>query len=87
MRRTVRLRWKVRELAEQRKLKVSQLAELAQINKNTATSIWHGRARRIEARTLEQVCLALDCDLGDILELVEVFEPESDGDADGAGSA
>lgn len=81
MRRTVRLRWKVRELAEQRKLKVSQLAELAKINKNTATSIWHGRARRIEARTLEQVCLALECDLGDILELVEVFEPEDDAES------
>jgi DNA-binding Xre family transcriptional regulator len=54
---------------------------LAQINKNTATSIWHGRARRIEARTLEQVCLALDCDLGDILELVEVFEPEDDAES------
>jgi putative transcriptional regulator len=84
MRRTVRLRWKVRELAEQRKLKVSQLAELAQINKNTATSIWHGRARRIDAKTLEQVCLALDCDLGGILELVEVFEPEDTESTDAA---
>jgi putative transcriptional regulator len=81
MRRTLQLRWKVRELAEQRKLKVSQLAELAKINKNTATSIWHGRARRIEARTLEHICLALECDLGDILELVEVFEPEDDAES------
>ncbi len=80
MERKLRLKWKVREMAEQRNVKVSQLAHLAKINKNTATSIWHGRARRIEAQTLEHVCLALDCGIADILEVEEVFVPEGGED-------
>ncbi len=63
------VKWKVREVAEQRGVKnASQLAERADINKNTANALWNGTSLRVDRDTLAKLCRALDCTTGDLLE-------------------
>jgi DNA-binding Xre family transcriptional regulator len=66
------IRWRVREIAEQRGIaSAAQLAERAQVAQNTATSLWYGRPLRVDLPTLERVCRALACTIGDVLVLEE----------------
>jgi len=63
------VRWKVREVAEKRGVSsASQLAERADINKNTANALWNGASLRVDRETLAKLCAALDCTTGDLLE-------------------
>lgn len=66
------IRWKVRPMAESRGITTaSQLAEVADVNKNTAGPLWNGTALRIDRETLRKLCKALQCDPGDLLEYAE----------------
>jgi len=67
----IKIKWRVREVALQKGLTSMQLAELAGINKNTATALWHGRPTRVDIPTLERLCKALECRIEDILEQTE----------------
>jgi DNA-binding Xre family transcriptional regulator len=63
------VKWKVREVAERHGVKsASQLAEHADINKNTANALWNGTSLRVDRETLAKLCRALNCTTGDILE-------------------
>lgn len=63
------VKWKVREVAERRGVaNASQLAERADINKNTANALWNGASLRVDRETLAKLCAALDCTTGDLLE-------------------
>jgi len=64
------VRWKVKERATTRGITSAlELARRANINKNTATDIFGGRATRIDFLTLAKLCLALECKPGDLLGL------------------
>lgn len=66
------VKWRVREVAEQAGVKnASQLADRADINKNTANALWNGSSLRVDRDTLAKLCRALDCSIGDLLE----FDP------------
>lgn len=63
------VKWKVREAAEKRGVaNASQLAERADINKNTANALWNGSSLRVDRETLAKLCKALECTTGDLLE-------------------
>lgn len=80
------IKWKVRQLAEQRGMNVSQLAEATKLAYSSTLDYWHGNAKRIDLRTMERLCKALDvqpCALFDYQpELVEESEdgPDSEGE-------
>lgn len=61
----------ISEIMGRKRLKISQLAELANINKNTALSLYHARNTRIDFEVLDKLCVALDCEVGDIFEHVK----------------
>ena len=54
-----------------KRLKITQLAELDGINKNTALSLYHARDTRIDLEVVNKLCAALNCQVGDIFEYVE----------------
>lgn len=63
------VKWKVREVAERHGVaNASQLAERADINKNTANALWNGASLRVDRDTLAKLCSALECAIGDLLE-------------------
>jgi putative transcriptional regulator len=54
----------------ERRIKITQLAEMAGVANNTVLALYHERAKGITFEVLEKICLALDCEPGDILSLV-----------------
>lgn len=57
-------------LLGERKLKVSDVAQATGINRGTLTRLYHETAWRVELDVLETLCLYLNCELHDLLELV-----------------
>jgi putative transcriptional regulator len=53
-----------------RQLKVAELARIAGVNRSAVTALANNRASRIELATLERLCIVLDCQLADLLEIV-----------------
>ncbi|MBK8972355.1 MAG: helix-turn-helix transcriptional regulator [Hahellaceae bacterium] len=58
-------------LLGERKLKISDVARDTGINRGTISRLYQETAVRVEFDVLEQLCRYLDCDLVDLLELVE----------------
>lgn len=56
-----------------RKMRSKELAERIGITEQNISLLKSGKVRGIRFDTLEKICLALDCQPGDIL----VFEPET----------
>jgi len=57
-------------LMRRRRLKVAELARIAGVNRSTVTALANNRATRVELATLERICIVLDCQLADLLEIV-----------------
>ncbi len=53
------------------KMKVPQLVELSGLNKNTLYALEKGDVKRIDIETLDKLCKALNCTVGDLLEYME----------------
>ncbi|ACV64367.1 transcriptional regulator, XRE family [Desulfofarcimen acetoxidans DSM 771] len=64
----------------ERRIKMSELAKDAGIAKNTALALYHERAKGITFDVLEKICLALNCQPGDL------FECMAEGDDGSSGS-
>ena len=54
-----------------RKMSVTQLAEQVGITLANISILKNGKAKAVKFSTLEQICKALDCQPGDLLEYVE----------------
>lgn len=52
-------------------MKIPQLQELTGLNKNTLYNLYKNDVKRFDADTLEKVCKALGCEIGDLLEIIE----------------
>ena len=61
-------------LLGERKLKISDVARDTGINRETLTRLYQETAVRIELDVLEKLCLYLDCELHELLELVREEE-------------
>lgn len=68
-----------------RKMRLGELAERTGISMPNLSILKTGRARAIRFSTLEAICIALDCQPGDILAFVPSpplsHEPADDSDA------
>lgn len=52
----------------EKKIKVPQLVEKSGLNKNTLYALQKNEVTRIDLNTLDALCIALDCDITDLLE-------------------
>lgn len=56
-------------LMGEKKLKISDVARDTEINRGTITRLYQETAIRVEFDVLEKLCLYLDCDISELLEL------------------
>lgn len=59
------------ELLGARKLKVADVVRDTGINRSTLTRLYHETTSRIDFETLETLCRYLECDVGQLLEIVD----------------
>ena len=57
-------------LLGERKLKISDVARDTKINRGTLTRLYHETAERVDLDALDQLCVYLQCPLGDLLEFI-----------------
>ena len=55
------------EILGRKRIKMSELAKKAGINKNTVLKLYHNRSTRIEFEVLNKICNVLECTPNDIL--------------------
>jgi len=55
----------------EKKLKVADVARDTGINRGTITRLYQETAVRVEFEVLETLCLYLDCEIGELLEIVK----------------
>ena len=53
----------------QHKMKISQLSVLTGISRSTLTNLYYNRCKGISFETLNRLCSALECNVGDIIEI------------------
>ena len=63
---------KLDEMLHERRMTLTELAERIDITLANLSILKTGKARAVRFSTLEAICLALDCQPGDLLE----FEPD-----------
>jgi len=58
-------------LLGERKMKVSELAEKTGLHRNGLSRLYNEETDGIKFQTLELICKALDCQITDLIEIVE----------------
>ena len=58
---------KLSEILGRKRIKMSELAQKAGLNKNTVLNLYHDRSTRIEFEVLNKLCNILECTPSDIL--------------------
>lgn len=64
------IRLKIRDIAESRKINMSKLSRMADVNYNTIRGIWDNPNRDIAVTTLEKIGKALGVNVSDLYEIV-----------------
>ena len=64
------IRLKIREIAESRKINMSKLSRMADVNYNTIRGIWDNPNRDVAVTTLEKIAKALGVNVSDLYEIV-----------------
>lgn len=59
------------KLMGEKKLKIVDVARETGVNRGTITRLYHERASRIELCAVEALCRYLECDVGDLFELID----------------
>lgn len=54
----------------ERRLNIAELSEMSKVHRNTIADIYHDNYKRIDLKTLDRICDALDCAVGDIFEKI-----------------
>ena len=55
----------------EKRLKISDVMRDTGINRGTITRIYNETAERVELESIEKLCRYLECEIGDIFELVD----------------
>lgn len=55
-------------LLGEKRMHRSQLQRQTDLSKNTIARLYHSKTELISLKTLNQICQALDCEVGDLLE-------------------
>ena len=61
-------------LLGERKMKVADLSRQTNIDAHTLADLYHERAKAIYFDTLEKICEALNCTVGELIE----YQPDTD---------
>ncbi|MEY8198637.1 MAG: helix-turn-helix transcriptional regulator [Colwellia sp.] len=56
-------------LMGEKKLKISDVAKDTGINRGTITRLYHETAVRVDLEVLEKLCVYLECEINELLEL------------------
>ena len=70
-RRKMKLRLKIRELAEAQGLDRAKLARRADVTYQTVHNIWNNPYANVSIATLEKLAQALNCDVSEVYERVD----------------
>ncbi len=70
------------ELLYQRRMTLTQLAERTGVALQNLSILKTGKARAVRFSTLEAICIALDCQPGDLLQFVGPTETECNHEGD-----
>lgn len=63
------LKWNLRVVQADRRISNKRLAELTQLHYTTISKLRKAMPPRLEAKTLEKLCWALDCTPGDLIKI------------------
>ena len=64
------IRLKIREIAESKKINMSKLSRMADVNYNTIRGIWDNQNRDVAVTTLEKIAKALNVNVSDLYEII-----------------
>ena len=64
------VRLKIREIAEARKINMSKLSRMADVNYNTVRAIWDNETKDVTVSTLEKFARALKVDIAALIEVL-----------------
>jgi putative transcriptional regulator len=59
-----------------RKMSVTELSEKVGITMANLSILKNGKAKAVRLSTLEAICRALECEVGDVLEYRETVKPK-----------
>ena len=59
------------KLLGERKMKISDLANATGLHRNGLSKLYNENTDGIKFETLEKICKALDCEIADLLEIIE----------------
>jgi len=66
------IRCHLSRLMGERKLKISDVARVTGLHRNTITLLYDETATRVELETIEALCKLFDCEIGELFEIVSV---------------
>jgi putative transcriptional regulator len=55
----------------EKKVKIVDVARETGVNRGTITRLYHETASRVELEVIEALCRYLECEVGDLFELVD----------------
>ncbi|MFJ8515303.1 helix-turn-helix domain-containing protein [Lysinibacillus xylanilyticus] len=61
----------LRTILAKKKLKMSDVVEGTGLSRNTIRALFYETAKGIQFQTLEALCIFLDCEVGDLFEIVK----------------
>lgn len=64
------IRFRLGELLDQREMTQTALQHATRLAYSTISELYHNKVRRIDVGTLDTLCAALDCQVGDLIEYV-----------------
>ncbi len=64
------VRLKIREIAEAKKINMSKLSRMADINYNTVRAIWNNETKDVTVSTLEKFAEALKVNIAELIEVI-----------------
>ncbi len=64
------VRLKIRGIAEAKKINMSKLSRMADINYNTVRAIWDNETKDVTVSTLEKIAKALRVDISELIEVI-----------------
>jgi len=59
------------KLMGEKKVKIVDVARETGVNRGTITRLYHETASRVELEVIEALCRYLECDVGDLFELID----------------
>ncbi|HLJ33131.1 MAG TPA: helix-turn-helix transcriptional regulator [Ktedonobacteraceae bacterium] len=64
------VRLKIRDIAEAKKINMSKLSRMADVNYNTIRAIWDNEMKDVTVSTLDKIARALKVDISELIEVL-----------------